>query len=116
MIETYVYVKDRIQGKAPRGARRSSKWRKVRAAWLEKNPRCAACGERTNLEVHHIKPFHTHPELELDTRNLVTLCESGKFGIKSCHRFIGHRGNWRLINPYVMFHIRNIQKILLGRE
>ena len=49
------------------------------------------------LEVHHIKPFHLHPELELDFNNLITLCESGANGIV-CHRAIGHLGNYRSFN------------------
>src|SRR3990167_2401737 len=82
------------------GAQRSSEWRRVRAEHLARNPLCALCGGEKTLEVHHIKMFSTNPELELDKNNLITLCESGKNGVV-CHRFFGHLGNYKSINPFV---------------
>jgi len=90
-------MKDRIQGKAPKGARRSSKWRGVRAKHLEDNPTCAVCGSSLVLEVHHIIPFHIAPDKELDPENLMTLCENRRYGI-NCHLLIGHLGNYRRTN------------------
>lgn len=71
---------------------RSSKWPKVRAEHIRKNPECAACGSRSDLNVHHIKPFKRNPELELDPNNLITFC-------RSHHYWIGHKGNWSKENP-----------------
>lgn len=88
---------ERMVGKRPKGTKRSSKWRKIRKRYLKDNPTCEACGSSKKLEIHHIKPFHSHPELELDMMNLMTLCENRKFGI-CCHQLIGHRGNYRKIN------------------
>lgn len=79
------------------GNARSSQWSLIRAAHLHRNPTCAVCGGKEKIEVHHIKPFHTNPELELDFKNLITLCEAGKNGIV-CHQAIGHLGNYRSIN------------------
>lgn len=64
-------------------------------------PLCAVCEGNKDLNVHHIHPFHLHPELELDQNNLITLCESTKHGI-NCHLLIGHLGNFRNINPHVL--------------
>jgi hypothetical protein len=49
------------------------------------------------LDVHHIRPFHLHPDLELEPSNLITLCEADKGGV-NCHLFIGHLGNFKSFN------------------
>jgi len=71
--------------------KRSSQWHKVEQKFLDDNPFCAACGTHNELQVHHIKPFHLYPELELDPNNLITLC----MDTHECHLKIGHGGNWR---------------------
>lgn len=93
-------LKDRIQGKAPKGSKRSSKWRDVRAAHLIVNPACELCGSKDKLEVHHIVPFHVDPTKELDPTNLITLCESKKGGV-TCHLFFGHLGSYKNFNAQV---------------
>lgn len=95
------YIKDRIQGKAPAGAKRSSQWPKVRKEHLSKNPLCAVCGSTKKVEVHHMIPFHENPLLELEPSNLITLCEAKKKGI-NCHLLVGHLGNYRGSNPDVL--------------
>lgn len=90
-----------FQRKAPSGAARSPKWGQVRAAYLRDHPTCELCGGTAKLECHHIKPFHLHPELELDPQNLITLCESGAGGL-NCHLAYGHLGNFqKYFNPSV---------------
>lgn len=89
-----------IKGKHPASAKRSSHWSSVRAQHLVKQPKCAVCGGAEKLQVHHIHPFHLHPELELDPDNLITLCESGP-GKLNCHIIFGHLGNFRSYNPDV---------------
>jgi hypothetical protein len=91
-------IKDLISGKAPISSGRSSKWPSVRKKFLSVFPRCASCGGSSKVEVHHIVPFHLNPALELDFDNLITLCESKKYGL-NCHLFVGHRGNYRDANP-----------------
>jgi len=93
-------LKDRIQGKAPKGARRSSRWTKARKRHLEKNPRCEVCGSKKALEVHHVIPFSIAPDLELDPSNFISLCENKKYGI-NCHLLLGHLGNYRRFNASV---------------
>ena len=52
---------------------RSGKWREIERNHLREEPSCCACGGVKNLQVHHEKPFHLHPELELVDTNLITL-------------------------------------------
>ena len=99
-MEILKQIKDRVQGKAPAGAKRSSKWPKIRAEHLAKNGECAVCGGKQKLEVHHIAPFHVDPTKELDLANLITLCESGTGGV-TCHLHFGHLGNYKKTNPDV---------------
>jgi hypothetical protein len=98
MLSFLKNIKERFQGKIPRGSKRSGKWPRVRMHFLENYPRCEACGGNRNVEVHHVKPFHENPELELDVSNLITLCESRSNGA-NCHLLFGHLGNFRSINP-----------------
>jgi hypothetical protein len=81
--------------------KRSPKWPTVRAAHIKKHGKCAACGSTKTLEVHHIEPFHLNPDLELDPKNLITLCESTSNGV-ICHLFIGHSGDYKAYNPEVL--------------
>ena len=78
------------------GAVRSGKWPKARAERLKEFPRCAVCGKKENLIVHHKKPFHIFPELELEKTNLVVLCESAGM---NCHITFGHLGVFKSYNP-----------------
>jgi len=81
-------IKFAIQGRSPR-------WAKVRAEYIKMNPNCFACSSSEKLEVHHIKPFHSNPELELSQDNLVTLC-------RYCHLVLGHLKDYDLENPNVI--------------
>jgi hypothetical protein len=71
---------------------RSGGWATVRNRHVETHPRCEACGTDKELNVHHLQPFHVHPELELDPKNLITLC-------RAHHFWLGHRGDWSNENP-----------------
>ena len=97
----FTRIKDVMQGKAPITASRSPKWAGVRDAFLKLHPICEVCEGNENLNVHHIKPFHLHPELELEPTNLITLCECEKHGI-NCHLLIGHLGNFHNINVHIL--------------
>jgi 5-methylcytosine-specific restriction protein A len=95
------HLLDTLAGKHPYSAKRSSRWYSVRRKHLLTQPKCALCSGTAKLNVHHIQPFHLHPELELEPSNLITLCESDKGGI-NCHLFFGHLGNFKMINPSVL--------------
>lgn len=55
---------------------RSTRWKVLRMAVLERDGfACRMCGTaRGRLEVDHIKPVRTNPELSFDPRNLQALC------------------------------------------
>ena len=93
-------LKDAIQGKAALKNKRSSKWPAVRKNHLATHPCCAVCGGTEKVEVHHIIPFHQDPSLELESTNLISLCE----GLRSCnhHLWFGHLGNYKKTNPDVI--------------
>ena len=71
--------------------KRSPQWHKLEKTFLESNPTCEVCGSKNKLNVHHIKPFHLHPELELDPKNLITLCMDKK----ESHLRIGHGSDFK---------------------
>jgi len=87
--------------------RRSPRWESTRRAFLAKWPQCAVCGHDAPhvpgaLNVHHVVPFEVarrvgRGDLELDERNLITLCEKGE----NHHLVVGHLGDWRSWNPEV---------------
>jgi hypothetical protein len=90
------------------GIQRSPLWDKVQRAFRTAHPRCAACDETAEVDVHHKFPFHYvvacgRPDLELDPRNLVTLCTR-----RGCqhHLLLGHLGNWESYNPAVTSFIK----------
>ena len=56
-------------------------------------PTCACCGRKSET-VHHVKPFHEEPRLELDHKNLIAVCEE-------CHLTFGHLGDFRAWNPAI---------------
>ena len=90
---------------------RSSHWPIIRKEFLNIHPNCEVCFSTKGLEVHHIKPVHLYPELELDPENLITLCRP-----KRCHLLFGHLNNWKSFNPEVI-NDSNIwnTKIMLGK-
>jgi 5-methylcytosine-specific restriction enzyme A len=56
---------------------RGPRWKALRMAILERDgDRCRKCGTGGRLEVDHIKPVRTHPELAYEPRNLQALCPS----------------------------------------
>ena len=82
---------------AKKSSERSPLWDNVRNKFLKKNNACAACGTKKELQVHHVKPFHLHPELELEPTNLITLCMDEH----DCHVNIGHGDSFKAYNPNV---------------
>jgi len=85
------------------GVQRSPHWDGVRKAHLNLPGQnvCAVCATSDDPQVHHIVPFHFchlvyRGDLELDERNLMTLCE---FAANNHHNLIGHLQNWEIYNP-----------------
>jgi len=84
------------------GLQRSPEWPKAEKDHLQLQPTCVACGGTENLQVHHILPFHFcillgRPDLELDQRNLITLCQ----GTNNHHLLLGHLDDWQSYNHTV---------------
>ena len=87
------------------GIARSSKWPKVERDFLKQNPKCAACEKPgAPVQVHHRFPFHYcvalgRPDLELDPRNLITLCETEKDKPgENHHLLVGHLDDFKSSN------------------
>ncbi len=54
---------------------RSARWKALRVQALRRDDwQCVCCGARGRLEVDHIKPVRTHPELAFTLSNLQSLC------------------------------------------
>lgn len=104
-------LKEMIQGK-PVPLRRSSLWPAVRKEVVSKVKQCEACGSKKNLEVHHIKPFHLFPHLELERSNLIVLCEGRGC---NCHLTFGHLLNWKSYNPSVVDDAEQFRTAILNR-
>jgi len=86
-----------------KASQRSGKWVTVRKKFLAKNKKaglgCAACGNTVGLQVHHVRPYHLHPELELVESNLRAMCSSVT-GLE-CHEFLCHGGSWKAYVPII---------------
>lgn len=101
----YSYTKSVVREKIKEKTR-SPLWGKTRDHFIESHPTCAACGSKKDLQVHHIKPFHLHPELELNETNLITLCMDEN----NCHLNIGHGDNFKAYNPNVLDDCKSFLK------
>ena len=54
---------------------RTARWAALRVQALERDGwACVQCGARRGLEVDHVQPVRTHPELSFDLGNLQCLC------------------------------------------
>jgi 5-methylcytosine-specific restriction protein A len=118
-------VVDWLHGK-PAGTR-SSHWPTVEHGHLEREPVCQVCGGKKGLNVHHKKPFHLFPKLELAdgtgrfcqikdglgrfVNNLITLCNA-----KRCHITFGHGGDFKAYNPDVESDVKRAHKMILNRQ
>lgn len=90
----------------PNDHERSHHWPTFRAHWLRDHGECAACGTKEHLQVHHVFPFHLHPDLELDPGNVITLCEGPS---RICHFALGHLYDWHRFNPHVREDVRRFR-------
>jgi len=95
--------------KDPMEPRRSPRWEETRREFVRQHPQCEVCARAAlgELNVHHIIPFDMaascgRPDLELDPRNMITLCE----GIQDHHLILGHLGDRQSYNQ----HVRNDAK------
>jgi 5-methylcytosine-specific restriction protein A len=55
----------------------TKRWKTLRMEILERDGfKCRSCNSTGRLEVDHIQPVRTHPELSYEPRNLQALCPS----------------------------------------
>ncbi len=88
---------------------RSPEWPRIARAHLLAAPECVCCGPlwraTTPVQVHHIFPVHFvracgRPDLELDARNLVTLCTHlVALPGQDHHLLVGHLDDFESANP-----------------
>ena len=97
------HVQDVARGTAPFGKLRSPHWSTVERKFKATFPSCAVCDTLKKVEVHHKKPFHLHPDLELDPRNLISLC-------REHHQWFGHLGDYKCSNPDVRKWIKAVHE------
>lgn len=99
--------RDRGQEEAIRtiGRARSSRWPAVEKAFRKIHPQCVCCvvPNTQHVQIHHRFPFHYcvalgRPDLELDARNLITLCEWPSHPSPDHHLIIGHLDDFRSSN------------------
>lgn len=109
MLKHLINVASSLLRERGKRTKRSPQWAAVERKHLQAQPTCAACGTRTRVQVHHVKPFHLHPELELDPANLVSLCMDGP----ECHLRIGHGDDFKAFNPNV---IADVSEVYLHKD
>lgn len=100
---------------------RHPQWPKVSKEFVRKNPECAVCGQRDQVQAHHVIPFSqdaTGDEdgdgivNELDEDNLIPLCVTGP-GHMNCHLIFGHLGNFQSKgNPNVREDAKRVRAML----
>ena len=94
------------------GAARSPKWSQVRAQHLALYPKCAVCGTKGSFlkpnEAHHCTPFHKKPALELEPKNLITLCRRD-------HLLFGHLCNFKSYNKSIRKDAASFYKKITNR-
>ena len=85
------------------GVPRSGHWHTVEEEFRSAHPTCETCSGDVNLQVHHRFDFHEaillgRPDMELDPRNLITLCMDPDL---QHHLLLGHLDDYRSYNPNV---------------
>lgn len=118
-------VADALHGKP--SARRAPEWPQAEKDHLAKEPCCQVCGGKKQRNVHHKKPYHLFPELELADgtgrwcqlkdaagrfiNNLITLCNA-----KRCHITFGHGADFKAYNPDVEADVTHARRMIENRK
>ncbi len=69
---------------------RTRRWRALRMQALDRDGwACVQCGERRRLEIDHIRPVRSNPELAYALSNLQTLC--ARCHTKKTRIEVGHK-------------------------
>lgn len=65
---------------------------KAKRNYVQIHSECAICGSQKNIEIHHVIPVHIDLSLSCNFDNFISLCDINN---SSCHRWIGHFGDFR---------------------
>jgi hypothetical protein len=92
---------------------RSHLWTERAKIHLTVQSSCLVCGTKENLNVHHKYPYSYiiglgRPDLELDERNLFTLCEPH-------HLIVGHLDWFESYNPKLEYFISLCRGLLISQ-
>lgn len=92
---------------------RSPLWLERAKIHIKVQPNCLVCHTTENLNVHHKYPYSYiiglgRPDLELDERNLFTLCERH-------HLLIGHLNWFESYNPKLEYYISLCRGLLISQ-
>lgn len=91
------------------GSKRDPRWAQFRREIIfQRGYKCEATGKTENIELHHCKPFHKYPELELDPDNVILL-ERG------VHFDIAHLCSWRSWNKDIKEDARKLREKIANR-
>src|SRR5271156_5004266 len=87
------------------GHGRSPRWAACEKTFRGVHPQCVCClvKSTTHIQIHHRFPFHYcvalgRPDLELDMRNLITLCEWPSHPSPDHHLIVGHLDDFQSSN------------------
>lgn len=78
-------------------------WRKTARLYMVDHKVCELCAEDSELQVHHVVPWHISAELRFVLSNLVCLCQP-------CHFRFGHWRRWKDSNPEIRQLCEQISK------
>lgn len=107
-MEKPKYTLSKYDHETELAAPRDPRWNEVRDNYLKAHNKCVVCGRSTDLQIHHMFPVSYvralgRPELELDDRNFMTLCETESGSdAQNHHLLIGHLDDWKSMNQNVM--------------
>ena len=93
-------------------AKIKEKWEEFEKEYWRKYPEekyCHVCGEKKNVELHHIIPRHIAPDKIFDESNLIPLCRHD-------HLVFGHLGNFEWWNPHIREDAEMLYNLLQKRR
>jgi len=89
-------------------ADRAPQWQTTRDRVIANHPACAYCGSPAE-KVHHIVPFHVDDSKELNTDNLLALCDA-------CHGTTAHLDrHYQSWNPLIAEEIKLHKAMVAAR-
>ena len=101
------------KGFQPKTSLRDPGWKCTAERWKLLHPECRFCGAIEDVEVHHVTPVHVEPSLEMDSRNLMSVCHKCHRSGSRCHPG-GDTQKFNIYAPWLA-HVETLRR-LLGDE